>query len=130
MTFLSHSIPWLSLSNLFEYHAPRSRPGPQEPNLYCKEGPANRKQLEHFARTFQKTVREHGLIERGRYSTAQAYRNRAASWTESSLDEPHEREQHARSSNATHEERDTKDSIKTSAEVRMAASSSSSCSWC
>ena len=126
MTFLSHSIPWLSLSNLFEYHAPRSRPGPQEPNLYCKEGPANRKQLEHFARTFQKTVCEHGLIERGRYSTAHAYRNRAASWTESSLDEPHEREQHARSSDATHEERDTKDSIKTSAEVRMAASSSSS----
>jgi hypothetical protein len=69
MTFLSHSIPWLSLSRLFEYHATRSRPGRQEADLYCKESPSSLKQLEHFATTFQKTVREHGLIERGRFST-------------------------------------------------------------
>jgi hypothetical protein len=97
MTFLSHSIPWLSLSRLFEYHAARSRPGPQEADLYCKESPAHRKQLEHFARTFQNTVREHGLVERGRYSTAQAYRDRAANWTGSSVDEPSEQGQNAQS---------------------------------
>jgi hypothetical protein len=124
MTFLSHSIPWLSLSHLFEYHAPRSRPGPQEADLYCEERPAHRKQLEHFARTFQKTVREHGLIERGRYSTAQAYRDRAAIWTESSVDEPHEQGQNAESSSATHARWDTKDPIETTTDVRTAASSS------
>jgi hypothetical protein len=53
----------------------------------CKENPAHRKQLEHFARTFQKTVREHGLVERGRFSTAKAYRDRAATWTQSSTEE-------------------------------------------
>jgi hypothetical protein len=82
---------------MFEYHAARSRPGPQAPDLYCKESPAHRKQLEHFARIFQKTVREHGLVERGRYSTAQAYRDRAANWTESSVDEPSEQGQSAQS---------------------------------
>jgi hypothetical protein len=121
MTFLSHSIPWLSLSHLFEYHAPRSRPGCQEADLYCKENPANRKQLEHFATTFQKTVREHGLIERGRFSTVQRYRDRAATWTQSSVEEPPARGQHALSSDATDEARDTDGSVKT-----PAATSSSS----
>jgi hypothetical protein len=126
MTFLSHSIPWLSLSHLFEYHAPRSRPGCQEADLYCKENPANRKQLEHFAQTFQKAVREHGLIERGRYSTIQAYRDRAATWTQSSVEEPPGRGQNARSSNATtHEGRDMSSFVDdTSADVRASASSS------
>jgi hypothetical protein len=115
MTFLSHSIPWLSLSHLFEYHAARSRPGPQQADLYCKESPAYRKQLEHFATTFQKTVREHGLVERGRFSTAQRYRDRAATWTQSSVEEPPARGQHALSSDATDEARDADGSIETPA---------------
>ncbi|KAM0697990.1 hypothetical protein Q7P36_002844 [Cladosporium allicinum] len=121
MTFLSHSIPWLSLSNLFEYHAPRSRPGPQEADLYCKESPASRQQLEHFATTFQKTVREHGLIERGRFSRVQRYRDRAATWTQSSVEEPPGRGQHALSSDAGNETRDTNAFLET-----PAATSSSS----
>ena len=96
MPFLSHSIPWLSLSGVFEWHPPRTRPGPQEGDLWGKEGPAYRKQLEHFAREFQKTVREHAVIERGRYSTAQAYRDRAATWTKSSVEEPPEQGQETR----------------------------------
>lgn len=124
MPFLSHSIPWLSLSRLFEYHAARSRPGPQEADLYCKENPANRKQLEHFATTFQKIVREHSLIERGRFSTVQRYRDRGATWTQSSVEEPPAREQYALSSDATDEARDTDGSI----ETPIATSSSSSSS--
>lgn len=96
MPFLSHSIPWLSLSRVFEWHPPRTRPGPQEGDYWAKEGPAYRKQLEHFAREFQKTVREHAVHERGKYSTAQAYRDRAASWTKSSVEEPPEQGQETR----------------------------------
>lgn len=87
MAFLSHALHWLSLSRLFEFRAARSGPGPQESDLYGKDGPAHRRQLEHFARTFQGTVREHALSERSRFSTAQAYRDRAASWKTSSEEE-------------------------------------------
>lgn len=87
MAFLSHALPWLSLSRLFEFRAARSGPGPQEPDIYGKDGKAHRKQVEHFARTFQGTVREHALSERSRLSTAQAYHDRAASWKTSSEEE-------------------------------------------
>lgn len=87
MPFLSHSLPWQSLSCLFEYRGAKSGPGHQEPHLHTVEAPAHRKQLEHFAIHFQNTVREHSLIERGRYSTAEAYRDRAATWTSSTVPE-------------------------------------------
>lgn len=87
MAFLSHALPWLSLSRLFEFRAARSGPGPQESDLCGKDGPAHRKQLEHFARTFQGTIREHALNERSHFSTAQAYHDRAASWKTSSEEE-------------------------------------------
>jgi hypothetical protein len=106
MTFLSHSLPWLSLSRLFEYRAAKSGPGPQEPDLRGREGPAHRKQLEHFAKQFQDVVREHALIERGKYSTARAYHQRATSWTVSSLKELPELVHDARSSNVEPERRD------------------------
>ena len=131
MTFLSHSIPWLSLSHLLEYHAARSRPGPQAADLYGKEGPTHRQQLEHFARTFQKTVREHGLVERARFSTVQAYRDRATTWIQSYVEgeqEPPGPGQNEPSSDTTHDRRDTSGSIENSAHVRNVASSSSSSS--
>jgi hypothetical protein len=87
MAFLSHSLPWLSLSRLFEFRAARSGPGPQRSDLYGKDGPAYREQLEHFARTFQGTVREHALSERSRFSTAKAYHDRVSSWKTSSEEE-------------------------------------------
>lgn len=113
MPFLSHSIPWLSLSRLFEYRGPKSGPGPQEPHLHTEEKLAHRKQLEHFATTFQEIVREHSIIERGRYSTAQAYRDRATTWTASSLEESTAQGHEAHSSNDRHERREQEGSIET-----------------
>lgn len=113
MPFLSHSLPWLSLSRLFEYRGPKSGPGTQEPHLHTEEKPAHRKQLEHFAKTFQEIVREHSIIERGRYSIAQAYRDRATTWTASSLEEPAAQGHEAQSNNDRHDRREQEDSIGT-----------------
>ena len=113
MPFLSHSLPWLSLSRLFEYRGPKSGPGPQEPHLHTEERPAHRKQLEHFAKTFQEIVREHSIIERSRYSTAQAYRDRANTWTTSSLEESTAHGHEAQSSNDRRERCEQEGSIET-----------------
>ena len=124
MTFLSHSIPWLSLSRLFEYRGAKSGPGPQEAHLHTEEAPAHRKQLEHFGINFQKTVREHSLIERGRYNTPQAYRDRAATWTASVLvDELPGQGRDAQNSTARHESRKSNGCVATLANARKKTAS-------
>jgi hypothetical protein len=126
MPFLSHSLPWQSLSRLFEYRGPKSGPGPQEPHLYTEEAPAHRKQLEHFAIHFQETVREHSLTERAKYSTVQAYCDRAATWTASSSEEPPVQGHGAQSSNVSQERHGQRSSIKISADTRTIALSKES----
>ncbi|KAL1606221.1 hypothetical protein SLS60_003622 [Paraconiothyrium brasiliense] len=65
---------------MFEYGDGRN-PGPQHPDLFAKSRPSHRKQLEHFARTFQATVREHSLAERRTYRPSKDYAERATQWT-------------------------------------------------
>jgi hypothetical protein len=79
MAFLSHSIPWHSLSSMFEY-GERCDPGPQHPDLWAKSRGAQRSQVEHFARKFQETVREHSMTERRRYRPSEEYVERAGRW--------------------------------------------------
>lgn len=85
MAFLSHTIPWHSLSSMFEYKD-ASNPGPQHPDLFAKSKPDQRKQAEHFARTFHSTLREHSGVERRKYRPVEDFVERARTWTASGRD--------------------------------------------
>lgn len=86
MAFLAHSIPWNSLSELFEY-SDGLQPGPQYPELFAKSTSGHGKQLEYFASRVQAVLREHSAIERKRYRPVNEYVERARAWTESAKDD-------------------------------------------
>jgi hypothetical protein len=86
MAFLAHSIPWNTLSELFEYSKDPQQ-GSQHPEIFAKSKPGQDKELEYFVSGFQAAVREHSVIERKRYRPANEYVERAQVWTESARDD-------------------------------------------
>jgi hypothetical protein len=86
MAFLAHSIPWNTLSKLFEYNN-GPQPVSQHPEICAKRTPGQDKQLEYFASRFQAAVREHSTIERKRYCPANEYVLNAQLWTKSVKDD-------------------------------------------
>ena len=86
MAFLAHSIPWNTLSELFEY-SNGPQPGSQHPEIFAKSTPSQDRELEYFVSGFESAVREHSAIERKRYRLANEYVERAQVWTESAKDD-------------------------------------------
>lgn len=86
MAHQAHALPWKTLVDHFKYMNPKWKYDSTW-DIYSLGKPRQESDIAHFARVLAKQIQRFGITERAKYDSAEIFKERAATWIQSQLQE-------------------------------------------